>query len=158
MGHSLTGIIPEQSSIRHNSGCPQSNVVRRLGKVSGDTPLSGSLVFVRVRFRDDQRPVGRLDFRRQLGRLQFALVLRRVRGHQPVIHRLGSFRLLEFFASPEAQQHIARHNNEFPASPDVSAPAPVDRYASFTANPMPVAAFAARQPRAQALMSEAGWR
>ncbi|TCD06782.1 extracellular solute-binding protein [Erythrobacteraceae bacterium CFH 75059] len=73
-------------------------------------------------------------------------------------NKANAVRLLEFFASPEAQQHIARHNNEFPASPDVSAPAPVDRYASFTANPMPVAAFAARQPRAQALMSEAGWR
>lgn len=73
-------------------------------------------------------------------------------------NRDNALRLLEFFTSAETQQHIARNNNEFPASPDVAPPPPVDAYARFTANPMNVAAFAARQPEAQSLMSAAGWR
>ena len=70
----------------------------------------------------------------------------------------NAVRLLEFLASAESQTHISANNNEYPASPDVPAPAPVDAYAGFTAHPMPVAAFAARQPQAQSLMSAAGWR
>lgn len=70
----------------------------------------------------------------------------------------NAVRLLEFLASAEAQTHISANNNEYPASPDVPVPAPVDAYAVFTAHPMPVAAFAARQPQAQSLMSAAGWR
>lgn len=70
----------------------------------------------------------------------------------------NAVRLLEFFASAASQSHIASNNNEFPASTDVPPPAPVDAYANFTANPMSVAAFAARQPEAQSLMSTAGWR
>lgn len=70
----------------------------------------------------------------------------------------NAIKLLEFFASAETQRYIAQNNNEFPASPGVAAPAPVDAFAGFTANPMSVAAFARRQPEAQSLMSEAGWR
>lgn len=73
-------------------------------------------------------------------------------------NKANAIKLLEFFASAESQSHIAATNNEFPASPDVPAPPPVDAYADFTANPMNVAAFAARQPEAQSLMSAAGWR
>lgn len=73
-------------------------------------------------------------------------------------NRDNAIRFLEFLVSPESQTHIASNNNEFPASPDVPPPAPVDAYANFTANPMSVAAFAARQPQAQSLMSAAGWR
>jgi iron(III) transport system substrate-binding protein len=76
--------------------------------------------------------------------------------HSP--NRANAQRLLEFFASAEVQQHIARNNNEFPASPGVPAPAPVDAWANFGAHPMPVASFAARQPQAQSMMSRAGWR
>ena len=73
-------------------------------------------------------------------------------------NRDNAVRLLEFLASAESQTHIAANNSEYPASPDVPAPAPVDAYAAFTAHPMAVSAFAARQPQAQSLMSEAGWR
>jgi iron(III) transport system substrate-binding protein len=73
-------------------------------------------------------------------------------------NRENAIRLLEFFASRQAQQHFARFNNEYPASPGVPAPPPVDEYADFQAHPMPVASFAARQPQAQAIMSRAGWR
>ncbi|WP_324262344.1 Fe(3+) ABC transporter substrate-binding protein [Altererythrobacter sp. H2] len=73
-------------------------------------------------------------------------------------NKANAIKLLEFFASAKAQTHISAENNEYPASPDVPAPAPVDAYAAFTAHPMGVAAFAARQPEAQSLMSAAGWR
>ena len=73
-------------------------------------------------------------------------------------NRENAIRLLEFFSSPEVQQHISANNNEYPATPSVQVPAPVDAYAEFEAHPMPVAAFAARQPQAQALMSKVGWR
>ena len=72
-------------------------------------------------------------------------------------NRENAIRLLEFFASPEVQQHIARNNNEFPATPGVAAPPPVDDYASFQAHPAAVGSFAARQPQALALMSRVGW-
>lgn len=73
-------------------------------------------------------------------------------------NRDNAVKLLEFFASADTQRHIAANNNEYPASPDVPPPPPVDAYADFTAHPMSVAAFAARQPEAQSLMSAAGWR
>lgn len=73
-------------------------------------------------------------------------------------NKANAQRLLEFFASAPAQEHFARFNNEYPASPTVKAPAPVDAYANFTAHPMPAATFAAHQPKAQALMTRAGWR
>lgn len=73
-------------------------------------------------------------------------------------NRANAIRLLEFFASAASQTHIAANNNEFPASPDVPPPSPVDAYANFTANPMNVATFAVRQAEAQSLMSAAGWR
>jgi iron(III) transport system substrate-binding protein len=73
-------------------------------------------------------------------------------------NKANAIRLMEYFASPAVQQHISQNNNEFPASPNVTAPPPVDAYANFQAHPMAVSAFAARQPQAQAVMSRAGWR
>lgn len=70
----------------------------------------------------------------------------------------NAIRLLEHFASAESQAMIASKNGEYPASPDVQVPAPVNAYMNFTAHPMNVAAFAARQPEAQSIMSAAGWR
>lgn len=76
--------------------------------------------------------------------------------HAP--HRENAIKLLEFFASADSQAHISANNSEFPASKDVPVVAPVDAYIDFKANPMNVAAFAARQPEAQSMMSAAGWR
>ena len=73
-------------------------------------------------------------------------------------NKANAIKLLEFFASAKSQTHISANNNEFPVSPDVAAPAPVDAYARFKAHPMAVSVFAARQPQAQSLMSAAGWR
>ncbi len=73
-------------------------------------------------------------------------------------NRDNAVRLLEFLASAEAQTLVSQQNNEYPASPDVPAPAPVDAYADFEAHPMPVSAYGLNQAAAQTLMTEAGWR
>ncbi|MFM8377411.1 MAG: extracellular solute-binding protein [Phenylobacterium sp.] len=73
-------------------------------------------------------------------------------------NRDNALRLLEFLTSPESQAHIAANNSEFPVSPDVQPPEALKAYAGFTAHPMGAAAFARRQPEAQAAMSQAGWR
>lgn len=73
-------------------------------------------------------------------------------------NRENAIKLLEFFSSEQSQSHISAQNGEFPASPDVSVNPPVSDYINFNAHPMNVAAFAARQPEAQSLMSAAGWR
>lgn len=73
-------------------------------------------------------------------------------------NRENAVKLLEFLASADSQRLVAEYNNEFPASPDVAAPAPVDAYADFQANPMPVSAYGPRQAEAQSLISAAGWR
>lgn len=79
-----------------------------------------------------------------------------VAAHAP--NRDNAVRLLEFLASAEAQTLVSRHNNEYPASPDVAAPPPVDAYAQFDAHPMPVSAYGPNQAAALTLMTEAGWR
>ncbi|MFN3536821.1 MAG: extracellular solute-binding protein, partial [Brevundimonas sp.] len=66
-------------------------------------------------------------------------------------NRANAVRLLEFLASAPSQTLVAQYNNEFPASPDVPAPAPVDAYADFAAHPMPVSAYGPRQAEAQSL-------
>ncbi|WP_029417178.1 Fe(3+) ABC transporter substrate-binding protein [Brevundimonas bacteroides] len=73
-------------------------------------------------------------------------------------NRANAIRLLEYLASAEAQTLVSQHNNEYPASPNVPAPAPVDAYADFQAHPMPVSAYGPRQAEALAMMSAAGWR
>ncbi|MFN3815230.1 extracellular solute-binding protein [Brevundimonas sp.] len=73
-------------------------------------------------------------------------------------NRDNAVRLLEFLASAPSQTLVSQYNNEFPASPNVPAPAPVDAYADFEAHPMPVSAYGPRQAEAQSLISAAGWR
>lgn len=73
-------------------------------------------------------------------------------------NRDNAVRLLEFLVTPESQTLVSRMNYEFPISPDVPAPAPVDAYAEFQANPMPVSTYGPRQAAAQSMMSAAGWR
>lgn len=136
--------------------------IRAVGAGICDVAITNSYYFIRMASGDDQSD-------RQIAeRLRLGFPSLNGQGSHVNIsgggvavnapNRENAIRLLEFFASPEAQQHFARHNNEFPASPGVEAPPPVDAYADFEANPMPVATFAAHQPRAQAIMSRAGWR
>jgi iron(III) transport system substrate-binding protein len=73
-------------------------------------------------------------------------------------NRANAIRFLEYLASAEVQTHVSQYNNEYPASPNVPAPAPVDAYADFQAHPMPVSAYGPRQAEALAMMSAAGWR
>lgn len=76
--------------------------------------------------------------------------------HAP--NRANAVRFLEFLASNESQLTVSRMNYEFPAVASVAAPAPVDVYATFTANPMSVATYGLRQAEARSIMSAAGWR
>ncbi|MFN7389666.1 extracellular solute-binding protein [Brevundimonas sp.] len=73
-------------------------------------------------------------------------------------NRANAIRFLEYLTSAEVQTHVSQNNNEYPASPNVPAPAPVDAYADFQAHPMPVSAYGPRQAEALAMMSAAGWR
>ena len=73
-------------------------------------------------------------------------------------NRENAVRLLEFLASPDAQTRVSAGNNEYPANPNVPAPAPTDAYADFAAHPMSVTIYGRRQTEAQSLMSAAGWR
>ncbi|MBA3999840.1 extracellular solute-binding protein [Brevundimonas sp.] len=73
-------------------------------------------------------------------------------------NRDNALRLLEFLGSAPSQTLVSQYNNEFPASPNVPAPAPVDAWADFAAHPMPVSAYGPRQAEAQSLISAAGWR
>ena len=79
-----------------------------------------------------------------------------VAAHAP--NRDNAVRLLEFLSTPESQTIVAQMNYEYPISPDVAAPAPVDAYAGFQANPMAVSLYGPRQAEAQSMMSAAGWR
>ena len=79
-----------------------------------------------------------------------------VAAHAP--NRDNAVRLLEFLSTPESQTLVAQLNYEYPISPDVAAPAPVDAYAGFQANPMAVSLYGPRQGEAQSMMSAAGWR
>lgn len=73
-------------------------------------------------------------------------------------NRDNAIRLLEFFTAEDTQRYISANNNEYPASPTVTAPPPVASYTNFTPHPMPVANFARRQAEAQKIMAAAGWR
>jgi iron(III) transport system substrate-binding protein len=79
-----------------------------------------------------------------------------VAAHSP--NRDNALLLLEFLATPKSQAMVSRMNYEYPVSPGVAAPAPVDAYAGFKANPMAVSLYGPRQAEAQSMMSAAGWR
>ncbi|MFC5346206.1 extracellular solute-binding protein [Brevundimonas staleyi] len=79
-----------------------------------------------------------------------------VAAHSP--NRANAVRFLEFLANDQSQETVSRMNFEFPAVASVAAPAPVDAYANFTANPMSVATYGPRQGEARSIMSAAGWR
>ena len=73
-------------------------------------------------------------------------------------NRENAIRLVEFLGSAEAQTMVAASNGEYPASPSVPVPPPVDAIADFTAHPMPVSAYGPRTAAALELMTAAGWR
>lgn len=136
--------------------------IRAVGAGICDVAITNSYYFIRMENGEDARD------RELAGRLQLGFPSLEGQGSHVNIsgggvaanapNRENAIRLLEFFASPETQQHFSRNNNEFPASPEVPVPAPVDRYADFEAHPMPVTDFAKHQPRAQTIMSKVGWR
>lgn len=79
-----------------------------------------------------------------------------IAAHSP--NHANAVRFLEFLANDQSQEMVSRMNYEFPAVASVAAPAPVDAYANFTANPMSVATYGPRQGEARSIMSAAGWR
>lgn len=72
-------------------------------------------------------------------------------------NRANAIRLLEFLGSAEAQTETAARRGEFPASPDLPAPYPMDAFRDFRAHPMPAGAYARHQAQARAIMAAAGW-
>ncbi|MBC6983471.1 Fe(3+) ABC transporter substrate-binding protein [Caulobacter sp. 17J80-11] len=73
-------------------------------------------------------------------------------------HKDAAVKFLEFLATDEAQEIFAGANNEYPAVASVKPPALVAQYSNFTADPMPVTTYGARQAEAQAVFDKAGWR
>lgn len=73
-------------------------------------------------------------------------------------HRDAAIRLIEFLASPEAQNLYADINYEYPANPAVKPSALLAGWGSFKADPVDVAAAGELQAAAVKLMDRAGWK
>ncbi|MGI4818547.1 MAG: extracellular solute-binding protein [Janthinobacterium lividum] len=70
----------------------------------------------------------------------------------------NAIKFLEFLATPEAQQIVTDLNYEYPAANGAAPSAAVAPYADFTAHPMNVSRYGINQPKAQSIISAAGWR
>lgn len=70
----------------------------------------------------------------------------------------NAIKFLEFLASPEAQQIVTESNYEYPAVESAAPAASVAPYANFTAHPMNVSRYGVNQPKAQSMISAAGWK
>lgn len=73
-------------------------------------------------------------------------------------NRAQAEQFLRFLATPPAQEIFAGANNEFPITAGVEMPDEVAAFATFKADPMPVAVYGRRQAEAQAIFDRAGWR
>lgn len=73
-------------------------------------------------------------------------------------NKANAVKFLEFLASPEAQQIVTKSNFEYPAVESAAPAASVAPYANFTAHPMNVSRYGINQPKAQSMISAAGWK
>lgn len=73
-------------------------------------------------------------------------------------NREAAIRFLEYLASPEAQAHFAVGNNEYTAAGDSGGNAALESLGSFKADDLNVRILGTRQPEAQRIYDEAGWR
>ncbi len=73
-------------------------------------------------------------------------------------HRDEAVALLEFLVSPEAQEMIARDNDEFPVRAGVTLPPQLAALESFTEESVPLAALGQNQTEAAQIFEQAGWR
>lgn len=66
--------------------------------------------------------------------------------------------LLEYLASPEAQQLLSEMNNELPVASGVTLSPQLQALGAFKEEVVDYSTFGARQPEAQRLFDQAGWK
>jgi len=79
-----------------------------------------------------------------------------VAAHAP--NREAAVQFLEYLAGPEAQRHFAAGNNEYTADGDAGGNEALASLGTFKADELNVRILGERQPEAQRLYDEAGWR
>jgi iron(III) transport system substrate-binding protein len=75
--------------------------------------------------------------------------------HAP--NRVDALKLLEFLATPEAQQIYAQGNFEYPAVPEVATDPTVASFGTLTIDPAPLGAIAAKREEASLLIDRVGF-
>ena len=73
-------------------------------------------------------------------------------------NKANAIKFLEFLATPEAQQIVTELNYEYPAANGAAPASTVAPYADITPHPMNVSRYGINQPKAQSIISAAGWR
>jgi iron(III) transport system substrate-binding protein len=73
-------------------------------------------------------------------------------------NKANAIKFLEFLASPEAQTIVTESNFEYPAAQGAAPAASVVPHTQFTAHPMNVSRYGINQPKAQSMISAAGWK
>ena len=73
-------------------------------------------------------------------------------------NKANAIKFLEFLATPEAQAIVTELNFEYPAANGAQPAATVAPYANYTAHPMNVSRYGINQPKAQSMISAAGWK
>lgn len=66
--------------------------------------------------------------------------------------------LVEYLASPEAQELFAKTNSEFPVNPEAKLPEQIAQWRGFKVDPIDVEADAGLEAEAVGLMNDVGWR
>ena len=74
-------------------------------------------------------------------------------------HPQAAVKFLEYLASPEAQNHFANGNNEWPAVPSVKVDNPaLKKLGEFKADTLPIGELADTVAEAQRIFDRAGYR
>jgi len=73
-------------------------------------------------------------------------------------NRENAIALMEYLASPEAQQIMSDKNNELPVAAGVTVSPELASLGTFKEETVDFSTFGARQPEAQKLFDEAGWK
>lgn len=73
-------------------------------------------------------------------------------------NRDNAIALMEYLASPEAQQIMSDKNNELPVAAGVTVSPELAALGAFKEETVDFSTFGARQPEAQKLFDEAGWK
>ncbi|AZA12473.1 extracellular solute-binding protein [Corynebacterium choanae] len=73
-------------------------------------------------------------------------------------HKENAIKFLEFMASPEVQEKIAKENGEFPLNPQVTLPEPQASWGKFTTQDLDFATFGNNKPEATIIFDKVGWK